>query len=493
MQDVASTPPQSRPREGTSRLVRCVIEADGVSAAAALRLGRGRPGGFWQRAGDWAAWSGAAVRLGGRGPGERGLPDLARKAGELLAGLEEVGSSGAPPLDVPRPGVDRGTDPSRPRARVYGGGSFSGAAGDGAWRSFGACSFVLPRIEVRAEAGRTWMAGVERVGADRDPEAAREDLRRRLAERRERLLAGDGASPRKRSGAGIGRGQADPGARLATPLDRRRWDEIVERALEEIGAGRLAKVVLARPLDVELERPVDPVDLLLRLRADHPASFPYLVDPGEGAVFVGAAPEIVAAVRGGRFQATVVAGTCARGESEDEDEALARELLESAKDQEEHALVLRDLRERLTELAPQVEADAEPTVLRLRELQHLRTEVTASLPGETHVLEVLERLHPTAAVNGYPREPARAFLRRHEPFERGWYAGPVGWFDASGDGVFAVALRCGLVQGRRLRLYAGAGIVDGSEAGREWEETVLKFRPVLDALRDLRDGRPGGA
>ncbi|MFW6192994.1 MAG: isochorismate synthase [Gemmatimonadota bacterium] len=462
-----------------------------MTAAEALRIGPGSPGGFWQRAGDWVAWSGAAVRLGGRGPDGRGLRDLARRGGELLAGLEEAPPE--VPLHAPRSGVEPGADAPGTRARFYGGSSFSGAVGGGGWRAFGACSFVLPRIEVRAEAGRTWMAGVARVEADRDPEAAREDLGRRLGGLRERLLAGNGAAPLERGDARRGDGEAGLGARLTSPLDRRRWDEIVERALEEIRAGRLAKVVLARPLDVELERPVDPVALLLRLRADHPASFPYLIDPGEGAVFVGAAPEIVAAVRGGRFQATVVAGTCARGASQDEDEALARELLESAKDQEEHALVLRDLRDRLSDLAPQVEADAEPTILRLRELQHLRTEVTASLPGEAHVLEVLERLHPTAAVNGYPREPARAFLRRHEPFERGWYAGPVGWFDAAGDGVFAVALRCGLVQGRRLRLYAGAGIVDGSEAGREWEETVLKFRPVLDALRDLYSGRPGGA
>ncbi|HKK08562.1 MAG TPA: chorismate-binding protein, partial [Gemmatimonadota bacterium] len=184
----------------------------------------------------------------------------------------------------------------------------------------------------------------------------------------------------------------------------------------------------------------------------------------------------------GRFHAMAVAGTTRRSRDPEEDERLGRALLESAKDRAEHAIGVRDMRERLAALGAEPTVDESPHLLRLRGIQHLGTDLSIRAAGGRTVLDLLEAMHPTAAVSGYPREPAAAFLRERERFERGWYAGPVGWFDASGDGAFAPALRCAVVRGDRARLFAGAGIVEGSDPVREWEETAMKLRPALEVL-----------
>ena len=148
----------------------------------------------------------------------------------------------------------------------------------------------------------------------------------------------------------------------------------------------------------------------------------------------------------------------------------------------EHRIALEDMVARLGPLADDIEAQPEPHVLTLARLQHLETEIRARLPEGTSALTVLEALHPTPAVCGLPRDAALEFLDEAGPFERGWYAGPVGWFDLDGNGVFVPALRCAVVQDLRWRLFAGAGIVEGSDPGLEWDETNIKFEPMLRAL-----------
>jgi isochorismate synthase len=257
---------------------------------------------------------------------------------------------------------------------------------------------------------------------------------------------------------------------------------MVEASLEAIGAGRLEKVVPARRVDLELAGAADPVAVLSRLRRGAPATLPFLLEPRPDAAWVGAAPEIVAACRDGRFHATAVAGTAPDAPDPGERSRLARELLESAKDRAEHAIGVRDMRRALLRLAEVAEVDEEPRVLRLRGMQHLLTNLSARVPEGLHVLDALAEMHPTAAVNGAPRAEALRFLRATEPFHRGWYAGPVGWFDAEGDGEFAPALRSVLIRGRRAHLFAGAGVVEGSEPDREWDETGWKLRPGLEGL-----------
>jgi menaquinone-specific isochorismate synthase len=162
--------------------------------------------------------------------------------------------------------------------------------------------------------------------------------------------------------------------------------------------------------------------------------------------------------------------------------ALAARLLASEKDRAEHRWVVDEMVERLGEVATDIRAAETPHVLTLARIQHLETEIRARVPTDRHVLDMVEALHPTPAVCGVPRDAALELLQREEPFDRGWYAGPVGWFATDGDGHFVPALRTAVGDGRRWRLFAGAGIVDGSSAQGEWDETGIKFQPVLRAL-----------
>lgn len=164
------------------------------------------------------------------------------------------------------------------------------------------------------------------------------------------------------------------------------------------------------------------------------------------------------------------------------DAAGGQRLLESAKDSAEHAIVLREIQRALAPLASRIEHDAQPELHRLRHVLHLRTRVRATLREPRHLLEVIERLHPTPAVGGWPKTAALDWIGRHEPDERGWYAGPIGWFDASGDGEMAVALRSGVLCGRSAHLFVGCGIVERSDAAQEFAETRWKLATLLGAL-----------
>ncbi|HYO88773.1 MAG TPA: chorismate-binding protein, partial [Candidatus Limnocylindrales bacterium] len=177
-----------------------------------------------------------------------------------------------------------------------------------------------------------------------------------------------------------------------------------------------------------------------------------------------------------------LAGSRRRGATPAEDEALAAELMASPKEREEHQIVVESVIERVTPYARTIDAPATPGILRLGNIQHLHTPVRAELETHFDALDLVAELHPTPALGGFPQRVALAAISELEPVERGWFASPVGWIDAHGDGVFAVAIRSAVSRGARARLYAGAGIVAESVADQEWDETGLKFRPLLNAL-----------
>jgi isochorismate synthase len=246
----------------------------------------------------------------------------------------------------------------------------------------------------------------------------------------------------------------------------------IERAIER---GELEKLVLARRVEVELATEVSPAIVLDRLRELAPECMRFAFGAG-ASTFLGAAPERLVSKRGAAFETEAVAGSQRVGS-----EPTSR-LLESSKDREEQAIVLREVLRAIEPLSESIEHRALPEVHVLRHVAHLRTCVQGKLNARRHVLELVERLHPTPAVAGVPTERALAWIAEHESDERGWYAGPVGWFDGEGDGDFVVALRSGVLSGPRLALYAGAGIVRGSEAESELLETRWKLAALLGAL-----------
>ena len=285
--------------------------------------------------------------------------------------------------------------------------------------------------------------------------------------------------------------EAWPAATLhaAAGPDRLRWTAAVEDALGRIADGRLAKVVLAREVTVDVERPLDAGAVVDRLRREQPACFTYAVGP-----YVGASPELLARRRGSDLMSRPMAGTVAQGGSPGDDRRLVAAMAASAKEQTEHSLVVDDVRAKLRALSDQPSETEGPEVVRLSTVAHLATTVRCRLRDPSvSALDAAALIHPTPAVAGVPVEAALAAIAELEGFDRGLYAGPVGWVDARGDGDWAVALRSATLDGTRARLVAGAGIVAGSDADAEWEETEAKLAAMRSALTGSSGSGPDRA
>ncbi|GAC1673132.1 MAG: isochorismate synthase [Candidatus Dormibacteraceae bacterium] len=260
------------------------------------------------------------------------------------------------------------------------------------------------------------------------------------------------------------------------------WTAAVGSAAARLRAGEAKKVVLAREVIARGDGVVSAAMVARSLRAAYPACFTYLITGADGTAFAGASPELLVRRSGGRAFSQPMAGSIARGTTDAEDERLALQLEASVKDAVEHRLVAEFVVDAMRPLARSVSA-REPEVVRLTNIQHLATSVTAELSDPpADALELAAALHPTPAVGGWPREAADALIDELEGMERGWYAGAVGWIDSHGDGEFAVALRCGLLWEDGARLYAGVGVMPDSDPARELEETELKFKALLTAL-----------
>ncbi len=257
----------------------------------------------------------------------------------------------------------------------------------------------------------------------------------------------------------------------------------VASAVARIRGGSLRKVVLARTVEVRAERTLDPRLLVHRLRAVDPDAFTFAAPTDDG-VIVGASPELLVSRLGREVRSNPLAGSAPRSGDADEDQANAEELAASEKDREEHAIVVEAVAETLGSFCERLTWDPEPVLRETPNVWHLSTRFRGILrePAPS-ALELVARLHPTPAVAGTPRDEALEAIAELEPFERGRYAGPVGWVDANGDGEWAIALRCAELRGDRATLYAGAGIVADSQPELELDETERKFRAFLDALR----------
>ena len=439
------------------RLATVTIPAPDLRPDTFLRHAEGEERGFWAREDRWVAHRGVSAEL---------------RADESTTQDRFDAIAGAARAVARRPLVPAGKTRA-PRGRFYGGLSFRhDHIATGVWHDFPSWLFHLPLFELEGDgSGDAWLRARALVHPDDHDDVF--GRLRRLAEslRAELAARADFAGP---AVGAVGR---------AVATDRASWEAAVEASLGAIRDGSISKAVLARTIDVETTPRIDPVDVVGRLWEVNRGSHVFLFEPSPGSALVGAAPETVATLRDGVFHATAVAGSIRRGATPREQAQLAARLLASDKDRAEQRIALDDMVARLETVAHQIRCDPQPHVLTLPRIQHLETEIRASVPSEVGVLDLLRLLHPTPAVCGLPRDAALDFLAEEEAFERGWYAGPVGWFDADGDGVFAPALRMAVSTGSGWRLFAGAGIVEGSIPALEWEETGIKFQPVLDALR----------
>ncbi len=449
-----------------ARVLAVTAPATGADPMRFLRRAGGGPRGFWARSDGWIAHAGALATVTAEGA----------HPGGPFSGVETNA------MDLFAPGSAGGVGDA-PGVRFFGGFAFRPEyATEDLWAGFPPALFHVPALELQRVSGEDPVLTV-RILVDPERNGAESILTRLLthAGRLSRELA---------EPAGEGCGDSGGSVEASSPLvpftraesERAGWDAAVTDALAAIDEGRVSKVVLARTLDVITQGRLDPIEVVHHLWTGNGASHVFYFEPEDGCAFLGAAPETVTTLSGGHFHATAVAGTVARGETASEQKRLAEQLLASEKECVEQRIALEDMVARLGPLAEEIRAQPEPHVLTLARLQHLETEIRARLPEGTSALTVLEALHPTPAVCGLPRDAALEFLGKEEPFERGWYAGPVGWFDLDGNGVFVPALRCAVVQDLRWRLFAGAGIVEGSDPRLEWDETSIKFEPMLRAL-----------
>ena len=460
---------------------------------AFLRAMGSGPRGFFGTSQGWVAHAGAAAAVHvdpGDAPDGSAQDLRFREAEQVRERLAEM-AAGVPGEAVPGP-------------RVYGGFAFRPEhRASGAWEGFPSAAFTLPRFELHGgAAAEPLLVGQMLLPEDRAGDEAARALREDLLAVQARLEAGGGGTGFGGADAGEaeagfangadgapGHGSGKAGEaivrRLEEGVDRRRWERAVEEVLDAIRRGEISKAVLARVLDLLPGHPdgaPEAVDVLERLRTANPGAWIYLWEPQAGRALVGAAPETLASVRNGRFRATAVAGSAPVGHDAGESRLRAEELRASEKDRMEHACTLADMRSRLADRVTELWTDPEPRVLTLPRIQHLETRIEGVAAAGESVLSFLEDLHPTPAVCGLPRDRALDLLARKEPFQRGWYAGPVGWMDGDGDGVFVPALRSAVGGPSGWRLFAGAGVVEGSDPTKEWEETAMKFQPMLRAL-----------
>lgn len=431
-----------RPGEG-ERLRVVALGAPAAPATSILDAVGGGSGLLFDAPGEGAcAAAGVAAEIRVRGEGR--VAALREASAALFAGIREVRGPGAavtPP-------------------RLYGGLSFApGLEHGGVWEGFGDGLFMLPRWVYSTRGGR---ASLALALASDAPSAAIDEALAELRAIWGRLLAGE-----------LDTARAAPRARSITHLPLEAWREQVEAIRAAIRAGAVTKVVAARRATVELDRAASPAAILDQLRARFPLCTSFALLRG-GAAFLGATPEKLVERRGSVVSTEALAGSIARGRADD--------LLASRKDLEEHRLVVDAIVEGLRPLCTQVSVESEPRIRELPDLLHMQTPIEGRAREGVDVLALVEALHPTPAVGGVPTIETTRWIAAHEPEPRGWYSAPFGWFDASGDGAFVVALRSGLLRGDRAFVYAGAGIMEDSDPLSEYEETALKMQALLGAL-----------
>ncbi len=343
----------------------------------------------------------------------------------------------------------------------------------GVWQGYPDALLTVPRFLFITWEGTSWLAASVAVGSDDDGAAA---VRSTLDDLSALLNCASRPMP----------GLSPRAVSVAEEDDSAWWKQSVAAVTQEIRSGAVEKLVLAREVRAHAEETPVWGDVLRRLQDRYAACTTFAFARNDSC-FLGSTPERLIRLDAKNVRANCLAGSAPRGVTEDEDRVLGHTLLHDKKEQHEHALVVNALRDALQPLCGTLDVPDEPQLLTMPNVQHLHTPVKGILRDDVHVLDLVDRLHPTPAVGGVPREAANSLIRALEPFDRGWYAGPIGWFDSRGDGEFVVAIRSALLRGQDAFLYAGCGIVDGSDPDRELAESRLKLEPILWAMNG-RDG-----
>jgi menaquinone-specific isochorismate synthase len=337
------------------------------------------------------------------------------------------------------------------------------------WSSFPPALMVLPELSLTRSEGQVWLTVTLAGGLGVEHERALARLGARLAEL-------EAASPLPMLEPDrIGRTE------IRSVRPPREFEAMVEAAVQRIRAGEVSKTVLAREVVLAAQRAHDPAAVFGAVRAFFPSCFCFCVGTPEG-VFLGASPELLVRRSGASVSTVALAGSTRRSSDPAVDDHLGERLRRSAKDRQEHGIVARRIVRALRPRSVWVEAGSEPMLVKVANIQHLATPIHAQLAEPRSAIELAGMLHPTPAVGGEPWPAAAALIGDLEAMDRGWYAGPIGWMDATEDGEFCVGVRSALLRDREAHLYAGNGIVAASDPAAELAETEIKLEALLPLL-----------
>ncbi|HEX3735127.1 MAG TPA: isochorismate synthase [Solirubrobacterales bacterium] len=430
--------------------------ADPCAAVFASRLASDRWF-CWEQPDRGFALAGLGVAHEASSRGETRFDDVAREC--LRTGGDAV-------LDEPR-GLPAGAGPV-----WLGGFAFDPEGGaSSTWSSLSPGSLVLPQLSVCRSGGRAYLTVNAVVGPGEDAEGASAELAARLA-----ALRVDAPLP-----------MIDPHptaqAEIRSARPPREFEAAVAEATTRIERGGISKVVLAREVIVGAAAAHDPAALFGAMREQFPACFCFCAGTPEAA-FIGASPELLVRRSGASVSTVALAGSTRRSSDPAVDDHLGEQLLRSDKDRREQRIVAKRIVRALRPHAVWVEAAPEPEIVKVANIQHLATPVIAQMAEPHSAIELAGMLHPTPAVGGEPWPAAATAIADLEGMDRGWYAGPVGWMDATEDGEFCVALRSALLRDREAHLFAGVGVVAGSDPAAELAETEIKLQALLPFLAE---------
>lgn len=363
--------------------------------------------------------------------------------------------------------------PTLAAPRLFGGFSFRpDFTPDNTWAVFKPAHFILPHYQLLQDDNQTWLTLNALIPTDESPGELIPQLEAALSERIAALRTEDGRRKTESSAKYT----------LDYPMSFGEWERVIKQTVQQTKECELQKAVLSRVCEIRFGQRIDVDSVLDKLNTIYPMCYRFLFEPRPHHAFFGATPELLAHVTGRTLATVALAGSAPRGDTPAGDKLHAHNLLHSGKDRWEHQLVVDAIRHRLEPLSERFNANVQPHIYALPNIQHLQTSIYSTLKEPIGILPIVAHLHPTPALGGTPRQTALQLIQELEPVPRGWYAGPVGMIDHQLDGTFAVAIRSAVSQEKRVWLHAGAGIVSKSDAKKEWDETELKFRPILEAL-----------
>lgn len=368
-------------------------------------------------------------------------------------------------IEEPISEIERRLQDADPDVRYFGGLRFDSAGSESsdAWKGFGDYRFVLPRFEIVSESNEHWFVCNLKLSDDLNDTETIINLLSEI-----NFSSNSSLTARR------------PTVKRRDIPDRETWLGMVADALKRCRKGELQKLVLARQIVLDGSNAFDEVNLLRSLKERTSSRFHFCLGSNSTGCLIGASPELLFSRHGREIETEAIAGTRARGQDDRSDIELENDLLSNHKEHDEHQYVVNGIRERLEPLCTTLENNGIHT-LKLARVQHLITRFKGYLQTNISNADLLTALHPSPAVGGYPATKAQKPIAEIEPFDRGWYSGPVGWVGHA-SAEFAVAIRCGLVDGNRLTLFSGAGILEGSLAEQEWEETESKLESMLQIV-----------